>query len=430
MNFKKTKGKQAGLIILTVLLTALIILPVVSSASGENTSLVTEEELPESVPAPEVSLPAKEETAEDELVIPMPAPSRPVKDNTENLVDVGLSYGSKALKKITLTASENGMLTYGGDVHKEMLFTWEDGVMYFDGVPCQKAYIRSASPIILSTTGWGYEGMIILTSGEKGITVVNRVDIETYVKGVMSAEIGADGSFESRKAFSVICRTLVYVAKDHGEDFDLCNRNCCQSYRGTHHRDELNDKAVDETKGIVLTYKGEPCLVAYSSSHGYSSCSSFAAWIGADIPYLRVVRYENEPLDYGGEWTVTYTYEQLSKKLKRHTTTGVVKSIAIAETDPYGGPYVYRLKITDTAGNVSEIKYGGDIMAALDIRCANFTIEYTADGVILHGIGNGHGVGYSQRGGHQMGVEGYKWDYILNFYFPGTKTALSSNFSK
>ena len=77
MNFKKTKGKQAGLIILTVLLTALIILPVVSSASGENTSLVTEEELPESVPAPEISLPAKEERLRTSLLFLCPHPPVP-----------------------------------------------------------------------------------------------------------------------------------------------------------------------------------------------------------------------------------------------------------------------------------------------------------------------------------------------------------------
>ena len=195
---------------------------------------------------------------------------------------------------------------------------------------------------------------MIITNTPRGIKVVNRVDTETYVKGVMSGEIGEDGSYESRKAFAVICRTLVFTAKDHGEDFDLCSKNCCQSYRGTYHRHELNDKAVDDTKGLVLTYEGEPCLVSYSSSHGYNSCSSYAAWVGADIPYLRVVRYENEPLDYGGRWEVTYTYEQLSNRLKHYTTTGKVASVTVGETDPFGSTYVYKLKVVDTAGNSEE----------------------------------------------------------------------------
>ncbi len=338
----------------------------------------------------------------------------------DRLIDVGLSYGRDAYRSLELTASEGDMLLYGGDVYKTLSVKWENGIMYVDGQVCQKACVRSGSEITLSSTGWAYEGTILLTCGRYGITVVNRVDIETYVKGVLSAEIGADGSYESRKAFAVICRTLVFVAKDHGEEFDLCCFNCCQSYRGTHHRDETNDKAVDDTKGMVLTYNGVPCLVAYSSSHGYNSCSSFAAWVGADIPYLRVVRYENEPLDYGGRWEVTYTYEQLSKRLKAYTTTGSVAAVTIAETDPYGGTYVYRLNIVDTAGKVSEIKFGGNIMAVLGVRCANFTIEPVPGGITIHGIGNGHGVGYSQRGGHQMGVEGHSWQSILAFYFPGT----------
>lgn len=429
MILKKYTGRHILSAFATIALAALIIVPLVSYADGDDTSAVTE-----SSPAAESSVSDNSDGSDIGDMFDIPpasgALSRPALQQTENdTVDVGLSYGRTALREITLSATD-GMLYRNGDVHKELTFTWEDGVMYCGGVPCQKAYVRSSAPITLSDTGWSYEGTMILTSGEYGITLVNRVPLENYVKGVMSGEIGEDGSYESRKAFSVICRTLVFVARDHGEDFDLCSKNCCQSYRGTFHRNELNDKAVDETAGMVLTYDGVPCLVAYSSSHGYNSCSSFAAWVGADIPYLRVVRYENEPLDYGGQWEVTYTYEQLSARFKYYTTTGKVKSVSIAETDPYGSTYVYRLKIVDTAGAVSEVKYGGNIMAILGVRSANFTIEQVDGGITLHGIGNGHGVGYSQRGGHQMGVEGYTWEQILSFYFPGTQTALCNNFLK
>lgn len=419
MFVKSAAGKRAFVFFACLLLCASVAFSAVSCVEDDGTSQGESQQ-------PEIS---QQEESEEKVYAEFeaPAPSLPVilqRPETETAksrtVDVGLSYGNNALKKLELSATDGDMLVFGGNVYKNLSVIWENGVMYIDGRACNKACVRSAAPIALSSTGWSYEGEILLTCGKKGITVVNRVDIEAYVKGVMSAEIGADGSYESRKAFSVICRTLVYVAKDHGEDFDLCNRNCCQSYRGTYHRDATNDKAVDETKGMVLTYNGAPCLVAYSSSHGYNSCSSFAAWVGADIPYLRVVRYENEPLDYGGRWEVTYTYEQLSKRLKNYTVTGQVKSVSVAETDPYGSSYVYRLNITDTAGNVREIKFGGNIMNVLGVRCANFIIEKIAGGITIHGIGNGHGVGYSQRGGHQMGAEGYSFEDILYFYFPGT----------
>ncbi len=431
MNLNKTTGRIWGTVVTLLTAAALLIVPLVSYAGSEKTDGVTSQ-VEDYIAAPEEAeishIPVIEE------VLPPTSLLRPVIDiptvQKTNDVSVGLYYGNGSVKEITLSAAEGAMLNFDSDVNKSLTFTHADGKMYVNGKLCEKAYVRSSAPITLSTTGWGYEGMLVLYPNEYGITVVNRLDLETYVKGVMSAEIGADGSYESRKAFAVICRTLVYVAKDHGEDFDLCNRNCCQSYRGTHHRDELNDKAVDDTAGIVITYNGVPCLVSYSSSHGYNSCSSFAAWVGADIPYLRVVRYENEPLDYGGQWDVAYTAQQLNARLGGYTTTGQVQSISIKETDPFGGTYVYILNVTDTAGNVSEIKFGGSIMAVLGIRSANFTIENTADGVILHGIGNGHGVGYSQRGGHQMGVDGYSWEQILDFYFPGTARALCENFQK
>ncbi len=419
MLAKLAAGKQIAVLVALLIVAALLLAPLaflgdeVSEPAGEDGACREEESSSEE---------NEEQTYADFSEPTLPAVlQRPETETVQNRsVDVGLSYGRDAYRSIDLTASEGAMLTCGGDVYKNLSVVWENGIMYVDGQECKQAWVRSDAPIALSSTGWAYEGAILLTCGKYGITVVNRVDIETYVKGVISAEIGADGSYESRKAFAVICRTLVYVAKDHGEEFDLCCFNCCQSYRGTHHRDETNDKAVDDTKGMVITYNGAPCLVAYSSSHGYNSCSSFAAWVGADIPYLRVVRYENEPLDYGGRWEVTYTYEQLSKRLKAYTVTGTVAAVTVAETDPYGGTYVYRLNIVDSAGNVSEIKFGGNIMNVLGVRCANFTIEPVPGGITIHGIGNGHGVGYSQRGGHQMGVEGYSWQSILGFYFPGT----------
>lgn len=428
MILKKYTGRHILFALAIILLAALIILPLVSYADGDDSSAVTE-----SSPAAESSVPESSDKSESEDLFDIPPASgtlsRPDLQQTQkDIIDVGLSYGRTAVKQLTLSATGEGMLSYNGDVHKTLTFTWEDGVLYCGGVPCQKAYVRSAAPIALSNTGWSYEGIMILTPGKYGITLVNRLPLENYVKGVMSGEIGEDGSYESRKAFSVICRTLGFVARDHGEDFDICSKNCCQSYRGVYRRNELNDQAVDDTKGIVLTYDGVPCLVAYSSSHGYNSCSSFAAWLGVDFPYLRVVRYENEPLDYGGQWEVTYTYEQLSARLKYYTTTGKVKSVSVAETDPFGSTYVYRLQIVDTAGKVSEVMYGENIMAVLGVRCANFTIEQIPGGITIHGIGNGHGVGYSQRGGHQMGLEGYTWEQILAFYFPGTQTALCNNF--
>lgn len=429
MILKKLTGRHILSALALIALAALIILPLVSFADGEDTPAESE-----ASPAAEDSLPESEADQNTDIFDIPPATgvlSRPALQQAEkDTVDVGLSYGRGAYRQLTFTAAEGSMLSHGGDVYKELTFTWEDGVMYCDGVPCQKAYVRSSAPITLSNTGWSYEGIMILTCSQYGITLVNRIPLENYVKGVMSGEIGEDGSYESRKAFSVICRTLVFVARDHGEEFDLCSKNCCQSYRGTFHRNELNDKAVDETAGTVLTYNGVPCLVAYSSSHGYNSCSSFAAWVGADIPYLRVVRYDNEPLDYGGQWEVTYTYEQLSARLKYYTTTGIVRSVSVAETDPYGSTYVYRLKVVDSAGKVSEVMYGGNIMAVLGVRCANFTIQQIPGGITIHGIGNGHGVGYSQRGGHQMGLEGYKWEQILSFYFPGTTLAPCGEFLK
>lgn len=79
------------------------------------------------------------------------------------------------------------------------------------------------------------------------------------------------------------------------------------------------------------------------------------------------------------------------------------------------------LRITDSGDNVYDLYYASSIASSLGVRSGNFTIEYTDTGVILHGKGNGHGVGYSQVGGNAMGCDGYSFDEILAFYYPGTE---------
>ena len=104
-----------------------------------------------------------------------------------------------------------------------------------------------------------YPGFMEITPFDGGLRVVNVVELETYVKCVMGIEIGTAHPKETRRAFSVMIRTVPMSTTKHAsKGYDVCGTNCCQVYRGNFRRDPENDLIVDSTKGEYITYEGEP----------------------------------------------------------------------------------------------------------------------------------------------------------------------------
>lgn len=142
--------------------------------------------------------------------------------------------------------------------------------------------------------GYTYNGGFEYSRRTGGkLTVVNVVDIEDYVKGVITYEMSADWPLEALKAQALCART--YVASYIGSStyyinygFDVTNDTYCQVYRGTNLSTACSDRAVDETAGVYITYDGEPISAMFSSSHGGGSEDSENI-TGGVTPYLRGV---------------------------------------------------------------------------------------------------------------------------------------------
>lgn len=167
--------------------------------------------------------------------------------------------------------------------------------------------------------------------GGSGMTVVNVLPLEDYVKGVVCYEMGREWPLEALKAQATCART--YAVKRTGYHkslgFDVCNSDYCQVYRGVgsgradYGPSETSDRAVDETAGQVLWYGNELADTFYSSSHGGASESAKYIW-GTNMqkyPYLCGVvdPYEAEAADINprASWTVTYTSRELLNRLRQ-----------------------------------------------------------------------------------------------------------------
>lgn len=351
-----------------------------------------------------------------------------------------------------------------------------------DGESGQTLYTHvSAEPLALKGAGgrpvtlqWDgkereYAGFLELQAQGSALQVVNVVDTETYVKCVMGMEIGTNHPRETRRAFSVLVRTIPMRRKHASRGFDVCGTTCCQVYHGNERRTQENDDIVDSTAGEYVSYGGEPIHCFYHDGNGGASCSYAAAWgSSTNLPYLESVFLEDEE-DADG-WQHVFTEKELFDFLSTRDAfrgiSGGIESVEIAETDPSGSSYVTLLSVTDAKNNTVFVETSEKVRTALRFDSANFTVSYTmeanvvsADGsegtqtvagyidaegvyrpfdsfaafpltgsnktaganlITFDGVGSGHGVGFSTVGADQLASEGYSYRYLIEFYFPGT----------
>jgi stage II sporulation protein D len=136
-----------------------------------------------------------------------------------------------------------------------------------------------------------YRGRIeVFTNLRGSLTVVNELGLEDYVRGVVANELSPGGypAMEALKAQAVAART--YALKNRGQfmaqGFDILPTTRSQVYRGLTSENPLSTRAVDETRGIVATFNGEPINALYTSTCGGRTEDSENIFNQA-IPYLR-----------------------------------------------------------------------------------------------------------------------------------------------
>lgn len=267
---------------------------------------------------------------------------------------------------------------------------------------------------------------------------IETMDLETYVVGVVAAEMPVNFEEEALKAQAVIARTYALRKMDDdsrsgdSEQSDLCDDSaCCQAYYDTETLqatwgrdfDEKYQKisaAVAATEGLILTYDGEIAYTYYCSTCGGRTASAKEVW-GTDYPYLQSVacKWDQDAPRY--QETVEVALSDLPWLLG----DGTSPCIAVAAGE----------KVTEVpaasgeteSGRVQSVSYAGLSFAATDFRSAlglnstNFTMDTDGDMLEITTTGFGHGVGLCQYGANGMAAQGYTYDEILAYYYEGTE---------
>ncbi len=300
-----------------------------------------------------------------------------------------------------------------------------------------------------------YGGSLWLQPNAYGTyTIINQVELETYLRGVVPYEIAPTAPYEAIKAQAIVARTFALRNRHRFQidSYDLCATPNCQVYRGLGGTTPLTERAVRATRHQVLTYGGRLVDALYTSANGGQTARYSDLFSGEDRPYLvsRLDRPENLPLgDLSDEvmvrrllgyqegfnesgaptfhWSRTYSSERLAASLNLNLPTiglfppaiKAITGIQVAQRSPSGR--VLRLRVQTDQGEIALTKDA--ILSAIDgLPSTLFYLDASPSGeFLLKGGGWGHGLGLSQYGSYGLARRGYDYAAILRFYFPQTK---------
>lgn len=267
-----------------------------------------------------------------------------------------------------------------------------------------------------------YRGTIEVSVKSGSLVLVNTVDLDAYLPGVLAAEMPSSYPMEALKAQAVAARnyTLCARRKHASLGYDLCDDSHCQVYDGTLRESPNCTRAVLATRGQILTYRGRPASTMYCADcGGVTEC--FAEAHSDQVPYLISV---TEPSDVVHRvWTKTYSLDELSAKL---VAGGLKEAEGLQKLTITKASSSGRALELQVVGNGTTTISGTKLRTLLGrdaVRSTLFAVELAPEGSItLNGKGFGHGIGLCQVGAKGLAdaPHNYTCEQILAHYYPGT----------
>lgn len=290
-----------------------------------------------------------------------------------------------------------------------------------------------------------YAGTLELRAVSGGMAVINELPVETYLCGVVPSEMPASYELEALKAQAVCARSYAFrqmtsygypeyeAHVNDSTDFQVYNNS---------ERQENSTRAVAETEGQVVRYKGEIATTYYYST----SCgrtTSLEAWgtdPGDSGGYLQSVEVRGDSGDYEKDlpwyrWTAQVPVQTLSALVSANTgvQVGTLSSVEVTKRGP--GDVALQIVASGDAGSVTvdtENKIRGALggsgytitkndgstsQSTALLPSAFFTIEKSGDTFVISGGGFGHGIGMSQNGANEMAKQGADYREILQMFY-------------
>lgn len=272
----------------------------------------------------------------------------------------------------------------------------------------------------------------LLPHEERGLLVINEVDLESYLRGVVGVEMSPTFAASALEAQAVVARTYALQrvqdnrARTKPRPWDLTDEPSSQVYRGQSAESLRTDRAVARSRGLVL-YRGEEMAECYyHSSCGGRTSDGQRVFSGLDSDGREDPGADCESCRKSGgrAWELALDRNQLERAAEVCGARGEIREIYSGAVD-VGGRWI-ELKIRTDRGLFS-VPANRFRLAVGSHRLRSTLIDEVRPGesdggVSLEGRGFGHGVGLCQIGADRMGDAGRNRDEILRHYYRGTES--------
>ncbi|WP_041391271.1 SpoIID/LytB domain-containing protein [Prochlorococcus marinus] len=297
-----------------------------------------------------------------------------------------------------------------------------------------------------------YSGSFILQKDAyQSWTLVERVDLEKYLLGVVPHEIGSSSPLSALSAQAVLARTWALANSKRFEidGYHLCSNTQCQVYKDPQKAEIEVQEAIKKTSGKVLTWEGTPINAVYHATNGGVMASANEAWSIDSVPYLQT------QFDGSKRWSKQFALPLNQKSMiqtllakrdgaygnnhylfrwRRKISASELQEALLPLRKKFGRPQKLQILERGPSGRVIALEISGrrnesPIILRRDairrrLRSLPSTLfwlrKLKEGGWEFIGGGFGHGAGLSQAGATDLALRGWSTQNILKHYYPGT----------
>jgi stage II sporulation protein D len=296
---------------------------------------------------------------------------------------------------------------------------------------CDKVTLSPLTGAVLEFDGKKYRGDMIISRSEFGLDAINLLDLEDYLKGVVPAEVNQYWPYEALKAQAIVSRSfaLYQVISRKYKDHDLKDDTFSQVYGGVSAEKWRTSKAVEDTRGQALAFKGKAFPAYFHSACGGSTEDASVLWKndilplkGVKCPWCRFSPYF--------EWTKRIPTKTIIKALNdAGLALDRIDEIKFSDPDPSGRSRDVCIRSADKQFDIKLPEFSKSVPSALlsangiQVKKHPFFYEFS-------GRGWGHGVGMCQWGAFGLSLRLLNADEILKYYYPGSEKRYVSDLLK
>ncbi len=246
--------------------------------------------------------------------------------------------------------------------------------------------------------------------------IIETIELETYLIGVVGAEMPASFNSEALKTQAIVART--YALRKAEANLVLTDTVSDQVYKDINQLKEMWGNsfdayynkivnAVNSTSGLVITYNNQLIDAVYHSTSNGNTVDSVDVW-GNSVPYLQ---------------SVSSTFDTSASSFYRETSLNydvINQKLGLSITSDSTIVTIRDINNRVVSITIDDIYFDGvDFRMALGLRSTDFEFILRDNDILVTTKGYGHGVGLSQYGANGMANSGYSYSQIINHYYQG-----------